>query len=240
MAQALSQQNLPQLAAVIDCPQYDRTAVKASIVHVGVGGFHRSHEAYYTDALMRAGGALDWGICGVGLREADRRMADVLKAQDHLYALVVRHPDGRVESRVIGSIVDFLLGPDDPAAVVARMAHPDTRIVSLTITEGGYNFDPTTGEFDFSNPDVQHELAHPDQPRTVFGYLAAALQARRAAVLGCEGKWAIHPASRSRSLPRISPGARCSPSSVATIPAWRRGWPSGAASPTPWSTASPQ
>ncbi len=179
----LTQDNLPRLAEVIACPTYDRAALRAGIVHIGVGGFHRSHGAYYTDALLRAGGSPAWGICGVGLREGDRRMRDVLRAQDHLYALIVRHPDGRVDNRVIGSIVDFLLGPDDPAAVIDKMAHPDTRIVSLTITEGGYNFDPATGEFDFSNPDVQHELAHPDQPRTVFGYLAAGLGARRAAGL---------------------------------------------------------
>ena len=94
---------------------------------------------------------------------------------------MVKHPDGKVEHRVIGSLVDFLLAVDDPSAVIDRMADPRTKIVSLTITEGGYNFDASTGGFNFDHPDVQHELAHPDQPRTVFGYLTEALRQRRAA-----------------------------------------------------------
>jgi len=172
----LNQQTLSKLPGSIARPVYDRTQLKTPIVHVGVGGFHRSHEAFYTDKLMNKTGTADWGICGVGLREGDRKMRDLLKAQDFLYTLIVRYPDGRVENRVIGSIADFLLSADDPAAVIEKMASPDTRIVSLTITEGGYNFDPATGAFNFDHPDVQHDLAHPEAPRLVFGYLTAALQ----------------------------------------------------------------
>ena len=176
----LNQQNLSRLPDDIARPTYDRAAVTAGIVHVGVGGFHRSHAAWYTDRLLAGPDASEWGICGVGLFEGDRRIANVLREQDHLYTLMVKHPDGRIEHRVIGSLVDFLLAVDDPAAVIDRMADPHTKIVSLTITEGGYNFDAATGTFNFDHPDVQHELAHPGQPRTVFGYLTAALRQRRA------------------------------------------------------------
>ncbi|WP_372806317.1 mannitol dehydrogenase family protein [Pontiella sp.] len=177
----LKQENLPRLADRMVVPTYDRGTAKAGIVHVGVGGFHRSHEAYYTDALMNETGAAEWGICGVGLREADRKMRDILKEQDFLYTLLVKHPDGKAETRVIGSIVDFMLSVDNPMAVIDKMAHEDTKIVSLTITEGGYNFHPVTGEFMFNNPDVQHDLAHPDSPKLVFGYLTAALKKRQEA-----------------------------------------------------------
>ncbi|RDE51274.1 MAG: mannitol dehydrogenase family protein [Candidatus Accumulibacter meliphilus] len=176
----LKQENLHRLADEIACPSYDRSKVKAGIVHIGVGGFHRSHQAYYTDALLSDSDASDWGICGVGLRDADRKIGDILKAQDYLYTLIVKHPQGTIETRIIGSLIDFMLACDDPGAVIDRMASADTKIVSLTITEGGYNFNPATGEFDFENPDVRHDLEHPSSPKTVFGYLTAALKKRRA------------------------------------------------------------
>lgn len=170
---------LHQLPSEVPVPNYDRTNVTQGIVHVGVGGFHRSHQAYYTDAYMSESGDLSWGICGVGLRESDRKIQTLLAAQDFLYTLIVRQPDGSIENRVIGSLCDFILGCDDPTAVINKMANAETKIVSLTITEGGYNFNPTNGEFDFSNPDVIHDLAHPHTPRLVFGYVVAALQLRR-------------------------------------------------------------
>lgn len=179
----LNQRNLPHLPQSITRPSYDRSALKAGIVHIGVGGFHRSHEAYYTDKLLEDTGTTEWGICGVGLRTADRKIAEVLKRQDYLYTLIVKHPDGRIENRIIGSIIDFMLGCDDPAAVTTRMASETTKIVSLTITEGGYNFNPATGKFDFKNPDVKHDLANPESPRMIFGYLTEALRKRRAAGL---------------------------------------------------------
>ncbi|MGZ0708385.1 mannitol dehydrogenase family protein [Coraliomargarita sp. W4R53] len=180
---ALNQKNLPLLADKLACPSYDRSQVKAGIIHIGVGGFHRSHQAYYTDRLMNETDASDWGICGVGLRDADRKIGDILAKQDYLYTLIVKHPDGKVENRVIGSIVDFMLGCDDPTPVINKMAHADTKIVSLTITEGGYNFNAATGEFDCKNPGVKHDLSNPEQPQTVFGFLTAALKKRRVAGL---------------------------------------------------------
>lgn len=119
-------------------PSYDRNGVGIGIVHFGVGGFHRAHQAAYLDRLLEQGLARDWGICGVGMLPADRRMRDVLHAQDGLYTLVLRDPDGHRDPRVIGSIVDYRYVPDDPEAVIELLAAPTTRIISMTITEGGY------------------------------------------------------------------------------------------------------
>ncbi|MDP0491144.1 MAG: mannitol dehydrogenase family protein [Verrucomicrobiota bacterium JB023] len=175
----LKQENLSLLPDSVSRPTYDRSGLQAGIVHIGVGGFHRSHQAYYTDKLLANPDNRDWAICGVGLREGDRKIAQVLEEQDYLYTLIVKHPDGRIENRVVGSLIDFMLAPDDPAAVIERMANPSTRIVSLTITEGGYLLNPATGEFEINHPDVQHDLANPENPRLVFGYLTAALRLRR-------------------------------------------------------------
>ena len=125
-------------ALEIPVPEYDRGEISIGIVHFGVGGFHRSHQAMYVDRLLNAGLARDWGICGVGVLPGDRRMRDVLRSQDHLYTLILEYPDGTREPRVIGSIVDFRYAPDDPETVIELLAAPSTRIISLTITEGGY------------------------------------------------------------------------------------------------------
>ncbi len=177
----LNTQNLGDFPDSVVVPKYDRTNIISGIVHIGVGGFHRAHLAYYLNELNKLGDAL--GITGIGLREADSNINEVLKAQDHLYTLMVKHPDGKIEPEVIGSIIDFKMGITDPEPVIAQMAHADTKIVSLTITEGGYNFNPTTGEFNFHNPDIQHELRHPEDPITVYGFLCAALKRRRDAGL---------------------------------------------------------
>jgi mannitol 2-dehydrogenase len=176
----LNSRTLEDLPPSVARPAYDRRQVRPGVVHVGVGGFHRAHQAMYLDRLMNAGQALDWGVCGVGLLPGDRRMAEALHRQDGLYTLVVKHPDGGLEPRVIGSIVDYLFAPDDPAAVIERMADPATRIVSLTITEGGYNIHPGTGAFVDDDADVRHDLATPTAPRTVFGLVTEALVRRRA------------------------------------------------------------
>ncbi len=188
----LNQENLQEIESRIPAPKYGRSSDKTGIVHIGVGGFHRAHLAYYLHQLKNSSEASEWGICGIGLREADSKLHDIFNTQDHLYTLMVKHPDGNIEPEVIGSIVDFKMGTTDPEPVIALMAHADTKIVSLTITEGGYNFNPTTGEFNFDNPDIQHELQHPEDPKTVYGFLTAALKRRRDAglpaftVLSCD------------------------------------------------------
>lgn len=170
--------DLGSLPADVGRPRYDRASLTARIAHIGVGGFHRSHQAMYLDRLLQQG-LTDWAIVGIGLRPEDARMRDVMAAQDHLYTLVLKHPDGTWEADVIGSIVDYLYAPDDPAAVVERLADPAIRIVSLTITEGGYGIDQVTGEFQADAPAVVRDLAQPDEPGTVFGVVVEALRRRR-------------------------------------------------------------
>ncbi|MGO2240134.1 MAG: mannitol dehydrogenase family protein [Halomonas sp.] len=176
----LSNLNLAKLSADVATPAYDRQSLTPGIVHIGVGGFHRAHQAMYLDALMNQGEALGWGIVGVGVMPGDKRMQQALAAQDYLYTLVVKHPDGQYEPRVIGSMVDYLFAPEDGDAVVEQMADPAIRIVSLTVTEGGYNFHPVSGEFDVDNPQIRADLANPTQPFSSFGLVVEALARRRA------------------------------------------------------------
>jgi mannitol 2-dehydrogenase len=170
---------LASFASTLPTPTYDRTRVRAGIVHIGVGGFHRAHQAAYLDQLMTQGKALDWGIAGVGLLTQDRRMHEVMTAQDCLYTLVVKHPDGSLHPRVVGSIIQYLFAPDDPEAVLELMADPGTRIVSLTITEGGYLVHPVTGEFDADEASIQEDLRAGSTPSTAFGFITEALSRRR-------------------------------------------------------------
>src|ERR1700750_1675846 len=113
-------------------PSYDRSEITVGIVHFGVGGFHRAHQAMYLDQLLEAGKAKDWGICGVGVLPGDRKMADVMADQDCLYTLISMNPDGSRDARVIGSIVDYLYAPDDPEAVIELFTAPTTRSLSPT------------------------------------------------------------------------------------------------------------
>ncbi|KTT53570.1 mannitol dehydrogenase [Pseudomonas oryzihabitans] len=176
----LNRQNLDQLPDYIAKPAYAACELRQGIVHIGVGGFHRAHQAIYTEALLNQGRDLDWSICGVGLRAEDRAMRDALAGQDYLYTQVVLADEPDTEVRVVGAISGMLLAEDGTQALIDKLAHPGTRIVSLTITEGGYCMDDSTGEFNFKLPLIQHDLQHPGDPRSVFGFLLAALAKRRA------------------------------------------------------------
>ncbi len=176
----LSRSNLSQLVPYIALPAYDLGARQQGIAHIGVGGFHRAHEAIYTEALQNQGKDLDWGICGVGLRSEDRAMRDALAAQDYLYTQVELGDTPNLEVRVVGVIGAMLLAEDSAQALIDKLAEPAIRIVSLTITEGGYCIDDASGEFLADLPAIQHDLANPQTPRTVFGFLCAALATRRA------------------------------------------------------------
>lgn len=179
----LKQSSLSQIHSSVKVPSYNRESIQAGIVHIGVGGFHRSHQAYYIHQLMAQYNALEWGICGVGLRQADQNIAKALQDQDGLYTLITQHPNGDIDNEVIGSIKEFLWIADGKEPIVAKMALPSTKIVSLTITEGGYNFNTATQEFNFENPDIIHELNNPDDPKTVYGFVAEALRRRKKAGL---------------------------------------------------------
>jgi mannitol 2-dehydrogenase len=175
----LNDEHLSSLSGDLATPSYDRSRLRTGIVHFGVGGFHRAHEAMYLDRLMNDGKALDWAVCGVGVMPADQRMREAMHAQDCLYTLVVKAADGSLQARVIGSIREYLFAPDDPEAVIEKMADPQTRIVSLTVTEGGYNFNAVTGEFDATNPGVVQDLQPGAVPQTTFGLIVEALARRR-------------------------------------------------------------
>ncbi|MBY5929411.1 mannitol dehydrogenase family protein [Halomonas sp. DP8Y7-1] len=175
----LSNATLAHLDPHVSVPSYRRTALTPGMAHIGVGGFHRAHQAMYLDRLMEAGQAHDWGIVGIGVMPGDRRMQEALASQDYLYTLVVKHPNGVLEPRVIGSIIDYRYAPDDPEGVIEMLADPAIRIVSLTVTEGGYNVHPITGEFDLETADVLHDLEHPMAPRSSFGLVVAAIERRR-------------------------------------------------------------
>jgi mannitol 2-dehydrogenase len=163
----------------VPTPTYPRDGVVPGIVHFGVGNFHRAHEAMYVDRVLQADPDAAWGIAGVGVLSFDARMRDVLHAQDRLYTLVTKHPDGAADARVIGSIVEYLFAPDEREAVLERLAAPTTRIVSLTITEGGYSVNDATGEFDPTTAAIAADLVPGAEPTTVFALVTEGLRRRR-------------------------------------------------------------
>jgi mannitol 2-dehydrogenase len=137
-ASAINLNNASLAALPIEAPNYDRSSARVGIAHIGTGHFHRAHQAMYIDRLLRKGLAHEWGICGVGVMPGDWTMRDVLTDQDGLYTLILEKPDGGRDAHVIGSIIDYRYAPDDPESALELLAAPTTRIISLTITEGGY------------------------------------------------------------------------------------------------------
>jgi mannitol 2-dehydrogenase len=172
----LNQETLAILPSFVRKPLYGRDILNPSIVHIGVGNFHRAHQAFYQDKLL-GNNDTDWTICGMGVKLADERVYKTLKEQDFLYTLMVKHPAGKIESRIIGAITDFIFVPDNPIAAIEKLADSRTKIVTLTITEGGYNFNQN-GEFITDNPDVAWDIRHLEAPKTVFGLISAALKIR--------------------------------------------------------------
>jgi len=164
----------------VEHPRYDRAGLTPGIVHIGVGNFHRAHQAWYLHRLMQAGQAHDWAIIGAGVRPYDAAMRKKLLAQDCLTTLVQLDPNS-TSAEVIGSMVDYLPIEEGNDALIRSMADPAIRIVALTVTEGGYYVDPVTKGFDAAHPDIQHDAAYPDKPDTAFGAMVAALRLRRAA-----------------------------------------------------------
>ena len=160
-------------------PAYDRSKLTAGIVHIGLGNFHRAHLAVYMDDLFAVELNQDWAIIGAGVRAPDARMRDALKAQAYLSTVIELDPTGR-SARRIGSMIDFLPVEPDNASLIAAMSRPEIRIVSLTVTEGGYFVD-STGQFDATAPEIVADGANPTRPATAFGAIVAAIKTRRAA-----------------------------------------------------------
>ena len=170
----LSAANLSALPANVVRPVHDRSALRTGIVHLGIGSFHRAHQAVYTDSVL-ANGDLRWGIVGASLRNSDTR--DALKPQNFLYTLNLRAETETL--RVIGSLQDILVAPENPAALIETLCQPSVAVVSLTVTEKGYHYDPATRALNEDDADILHDLAHPHAPRTAFGFIAAAILRRR-------------------------------------------------------------
>lgn len=169
---------LDKLPHAVETPAYDRARLIPHTLHIGIGGFHRAHQALYLDELLAMPDTERWGECGIGVLPADVRMRDALKSQDFLYTLAERSANGQT-ARVIGSMTGFLLAPEEREAVLEQMAAATTRIISLTITEGGYFLNEGTGEFLAEDPAIQQDLANPGQPATSIGLIAEALDRRR-------------------------------------------------------------
>ncbi len=174
----LSNRTLDQLSARVRTPSYDRAALTLGIVHIGLGNFHRAHQAWYMHRLFEAGKNHDWAIIGAGVRPGDAVQRDKLLAQDCLTTLIELDPSGK-SAEITGAMIDFLPVEETNTALIRQMSDPAIRIVSLTVTEGGYFIDPATGGFDTEHPDIQHDAAHLHAPRTAFGAIIAALRDRR-------------------------------------------------------------
>ncbi len=163
----------------IKTSDYNRTQVESGIVHIGVGNFHRAHQAFYTNQLLESDPSqLSWGICGVMLMPSDQKLYNTLKSQDCLYSLTVCGRDGRNEVLEIGSIVELLWSGDNSQAIIEKIANEDIKIITLTITEGGYNIDRATGDFMLCTPSIAADINNPENPQSVFGYVAKALRLR--------------------------------------------------------------
>ncbi|MEO0917912.1 MAG: mannitol dehydrogenase family protein [Pseudomonadota bacterium] len=174
----LSNASLADLPATIERPVYDRSALRPGILHIGLGNFHRAHQAWYLHRLMQDGLAHDWAIVGAGVRAYDKAQRTKMAAQDYLTTLIMLDPE-HASVEVTGSMIDYVPIEDGNAPLIVRMADPAIRIVSLTVTEGGYYIDPATHAFDAKHPDVLHDAGTPDAPRTAFGAIVAALAERR-------------------------------------------------------------
>ena len=179
----LSNATLAALPKTVHVPRYDRASLTPGIVHIGLGNFHRGHQAWYLHRLFDAGLNHDWAIIGAGVRATDAVMRDKLLAQDCLTTLIELDPSGK-SVEVIGSMIGFVPVEDGNGPLIRQMADPAIRIVSLTVTEGGYYTAATDGSFAATHPDIVHDAAHSDAPKTAFGAIVAALKLRRAQGLG--------------------------------------------------------
>ena len=176
-ATSLNAKTLKSFESTLPIPTYPREGVKQGIVHLGVGAFHRSHLAVFMHRLMQEHHLEDWSICGVGLMKADALMRDAMKAQDCLYTVVERGIKD-TNAYIVGSITAYMYAPEDPRAVIEKMANPDTHIVSLTVTENGYYHSEATNSLMTDAPEIVNDLNHPEKPATLYGYLYEALLLR--------------------------------------------------------------
>jgi fructuronate reductase len=176
----LSNATLESLPSTVKRPSYDRRAVSTGIVHLGIGAFHRAHQAVFTEDCLEAGD-LRWGIIGASLR--GHTVGQQLNPQDGLYTCLTRD-GGETQARVIGANTGVLVAPENPGALVEAMAAPDVSIISLTVTEKGYHLDPATGALNTDDPAIASDIAGIKPPQTAPGFIVAALALRKARGLG--------------------------------------------------------
>ncbi|MGQ7843872.1 mannitol dehydrogenase family protein [Granulosicoccus sp. 3-233] len=174
---SLSLETLDDLPEAVARPCYGRDSLSAGIVHFGVGNFHRAHQGIYLDALMNEGRDLDWAVIGASVMPGDAQARDQLMSQDWL-GTVTAQSATTSDSRVTGVMIDYL-PPADSAAILAALENPAIRIVSLTVTEGGYFVDAESGLFDAQHPAIKADATNFDSPSTVFGLITRALRTRR-------------------------------------------------------------
>lgn len=175
----LNNDMLAALKGKLVVPNFDRTTLSSSVVHIGVGNFHRAHQAYYLQQLMEKTGDARWGIYGVGVLDQDKKLSQALNAQDCLYTLTEKSDTEAAKDVVVGSIFSHSILSEQRQAIIEKIAHPDTILVTFTVTEGGYNIDDSTGEFLIDNPLIQADLKNPSEPQTFYGLIYTALRKRR-------------------------------------------------------------
>lgn len=158
---------------------YQRGSIKTGIIHIGVGNFHRAHQQYYTNLLLENKDQQQWGICGIALLPSDEKIVYNLRSQNLDYTLTVCGRHGQDKVYTIGSLNELIWGFEDPKAVVDKIAEDAVKIISLTITEGGYNLDKETNEFNLNDDQIQYDLKNPATPKTVFGFIAEGLRQRK-------------------------------------------------------------
>jgi mannitol 2-dehydrogenase len=179
----LNNKALAQINGSTIKPTYDRSQLQAGIVHIGVGNFHRAHLSWYLHRLMQKGMDLDWAIIGSGVMDYDMPMREKLASQDFLTTLIELDPEGNQSSEIVGPMMDYVAVEKNNQSLIQAMSQPNIRIVSLTVTEGGY-FINEKGELTFDHPDLVHDIQNPNSPRTAFGAMVSALDLRRKSGFG--------------------------------------------------------
>jgi len=172
---SLSASTLKNISPAVARPAYDIAKIGVGIMHISLGAFHRAHQCVYTDDVLAQEGG-NWGICGIGAMPSDKTLIENLRAQNFLYTVMTR--GAKSTARIIGAMRDAMLMPENPAAVIARLADPAIKILSFTITEKGYCHDPQTGLLNPKHPMIAHDLAHPDAPQSAIGVAVVGLKAR--------------------------------------------------------------
>ena len=174
----LNENNLESIQSAVLKPNYIRSNLSAGILHIGVGNFHRAHLSWYLHRLMQKDLAKDWAIIGSGITQYDVKMREGLQVQDFLTTLIELDPEGNQSCEVVGPMIGYVPVERNNQKLIIAMSDSNIRIVSLTVTEGGYFLDEN-GDFNLKHPDIIHDINNPDIPKTVFGVIVSALKNRK-------------------------------------------------------------